>query len=253
LDNTNKVALILAAGKGKRMKSDLPKVLHKLNGRYIVEYVIEAARQAGLGRQILVIGHQAERVRDALAGLGVEFALQAEQLGTGHAIMMAEPLLDKFHGDAVVLCGDMPLVKPRTIKRLLDERHRLEAAAVVLTAILENPSKYGRIVRNEKGLLQAIVEYRDADNEIKKIREVNTGAYCFDWEKIRPILGILRDDNDQREYYLTDSVSLLVGRGEPVGAIVAEDPQEGLGINSFSELGMVEEIIKNGTSDVELL
>jgi bifunctional UDP-N-acetylglucosamine pyrophosphorylase/glucosamine-1-phosphate N-acetyltransferase len=250
LSDIDKVALILAAGKGKRMKSDLPKVLHKLNGRYIVEYVIDAARQAGLEWQILVIGHQAEKVKKALSGLGVGFALQAEQLGTGHAVMMAEPLLDDFRGDLVVLCGDMPLVKPRTIRRLVEERHRLGAAAVVLAAILDDPSKYGRIVRGKKGLLKAIVEYRDADNEVRGIKEVNTGAYCFDWEKLRPVLSNLRDDNDQREYYLTDSVSILVGRGETVGAIVAEDPNEGFGINSASELEMVENIIKNGTSDV---
>ncbi len=248
-DIIDKVALILAAGKGKRMKSDLPKVLHKLNGRYIVEYVVDAARQAGLERQILVIGHQAEKVEEALSGLGVEFALQEEQLGTGHAVMMAEPLLDGFRGDLVVLCGDMPLVRPRTIRRLFEERHRLGAAAVVLTAILDNPSKYGRIVRDKKGLLKAIVEYRDADNEVRGIKEVNTGAYCFDWEKLQPVLGKLRDDNDQREYYLTDSVSILVEHGETVGAIVAEDPKEGFGINSASELEMVENIIKNGTSD----
>jgi bifunctional UDP-N-acetylglucosamine pyrophosphorylase/glucosamine-1-phosphate N-acetyltransferase len=251
LSEMSKVALILAAGKGKRMKSERPKVLHKLNGRYIVEYVVDAARQAGLERQILVIGHQAEKVEKALSGLGVEFAVQAEQLGTGHAVMMAEPLLEGFRGDLVVLCGDMPLVKPRTIKRLVEEKHRLGAAAVVLTAILEDPAKYGRIIRDKKGLLKAIVEYRDADNEVREIKEVNTGTYCFDWEKLQPILGHLRDDNDQREYYLTDSVSILVGRGEAVGAIVAEDPNEGFGINSASELEMVENIIKNGTSDVD--
>jgi bifunctional UDP-N-acetylglucosamine pyrophosphorylase/glucosamine-1-phosphate N-acetyltransferase len=250
LTDISKVALILAAGKGKRMKSDLAKVLHKLNGRYIVEYVIDAVRQAGLERQILVIGHQAEKVEKALSGIGVEFALQAQQLGTGHAVMMAEPLLDGFRGDLVVLCGDMPLVKPRTIRRLIDERHKLGAAAVVLTAILDDPAKYGRIIRDEKGLLKAIVEYRDADNQVRGIKEVNTGAYCFDWEKLQPILRHLGDDNDQGEYYLTDSVSILVGQGEPVGAIVAEDPNEGFGINSASELEIVENIIKNGTSGV---
>lgn len=241
----------MAAGKGKRMKSDLPKVLHKLNGKYIVEYVIEAARKAGLGRQILVIGHQAEMVKKAFAGRGVEFALQAEQLGTGHAVMMAEPLLDSFSGDLVVLCGDMPLVKPSTIKRLVDERHRLGAAAVVLTAVLDEPGSYGRIVRNENRLLTAIVEYRDADKEIRNIKEVNTGAYCFDWETLRPILSRLSDNNDQKEYYLTDTVSLLVGQGKSVGAIIAEDALEGFGINSLSELEMVENIIKNGTSGAD--
>ncbi len=142
----------------------------------------------------------------------------------------------------------MPLVKPSTIKRLVDDRHRLGAAAVVLTAILDDPGSYGRIVRNENGLLKAIVEYRDADKEIRAIKEVNTGAYCFDWGSLKPILNKLSDNNDQKEYYLTDTVSILVGQGKKVGAIVATDPLEGFGINSISELEMVENIIKNGTS-----
>jgi bifunctional UDP-N-acetylglucosamine pyrophosphorylase / glucosamine-1-phosphate N-acetyltransferase len=222
--------------------------LHKLNGRYIVEYVIDAAREAGLERQILVIGHQADKVEEAFAGKGVEFALQAKQKGTGHAIMMAEPNLTGFCGDLVVLCGDMPLVKPLTIKRLVDERHRLGAAAVVLTAVLDDPGRYGRIVRDAKGLLKAIVEYRDADNTIRSIKEVNTGAYCFDWEMLQPILRRLSDKNDQGEYYLTDTVSILVGEGKTVGAIIADDPMEGFGINTTEELEMVENIIKSGTS-----
>jgi bifunctional UDP-N-acetylglucosamine pyrophosphorylase/glucosamine-1-phosphate N-acetyltransferase len=247
MTSPDKVALILAAGKGKRMKSDLPKVLHKLNDRYLVEYVIDAARGAGIGRQILVIGHQAELVRKALSGCGVEFALQAEQLGTGHAVMIAEPLLDGFSGDLVVLCGDMPLVKTETISRLVEERHRLGASAVVLTVILDDPGSYGRIVRDQKGLLKAIVEYRDADNMTREIKEVNTGAYCFAWEELRPILGKLSADNDQKEYYLTDTIAILVGQGKPVGALVAPDPHEGLGINSVGELEMVEKLIKSGT------
>jgi bifunctional UDP-N-acetylglucosamine pyrophosphorylase / glucosamine-1-phosphate N-acetyltransferase len=246
--NSDKVALILAAGKGKRMKSDLPKVLHKLNGKYIVQYVIESARQAGLNRQILVIGHQAEMVKKALEGDKVSFALQAEQLGTGHAVMMAEPLLEDFSGDLVVLCGDMPLVRPETISRLIEERHKIGAAAVVLTVILDDPGSYGRIVRDEKGLLKAIVEYRDADIKIREIKEVNTGAYCFDWQELRNLLGNLSANNDQREYYLTDSIAMLVGQGKKVAAVIAADPMEGFGINSINELKMVENVIKNGTS-----
>ena len=241
--NNDKIALILAAGKGKRMKSDLPKVLHKLSGRYIIDYVIDSARKAGLNRQILVIGHQAEMVRNALADRNVEFALQAEQLGTGHAVMVAEPLLCDFYGDLVILCGDMPLVKTATILRLIAERQRLGAAAVVLTVVLDDPKAYGRIVRDDKGLLRAIVEYRDADDEIRKIREINTGAYCFDWKELRPILARLKADNDQKEYYLTDTISILVGMGKKVGALMASDPLEGLGINSVEELGQLEKII----------
>ncbi|UCC79038.1 MAG: NTP transferase domain-containing protein [Candidatus Zixiibacteriota bacterium] len=245
--DADKIALILAAGKGKRMKSDLPKVLHRLDGRYIVDYVIDAARKAGIDRQILVIGHKAEQMREAFAGRDILLALQAEQLGTGHAVMMAREHLRGFSGDLVILCGDMPLVKPETIKRLVEERRRLKAAAVVLTVSFDDPGKYGRIVRDEKGLLKAIVEYRDADKKVRKIKEINTGAYCFDWQKLEKILDRLNPDNDQKEYYLTDSISLFVRQGETVGALVASDPCEGYGINSLEELDMVETLIKNGT------
>jgi UDP-N-acetylglucosamine diphosphorylase/glucosamine-1-phosphate N-acetyltransferase len=230
------------------MKSDIPKVLHKLSGRYIVDYVIDSARAAGLDRQIIVIGHQADKIRRALADRKIEFALQEEQHGTGHAIMMAEPLLQEFHGDLVVLCGDMPLVKPATITRLVAERHGLGAAATVLTARLDDPARYGRIVRDSHGLIQAIVEYRDADENIRAIKEVNTGAFCYDWEQLRPALRMLSDKNDQKEYYLTDTVSIFVRQGKAVGAIVADDPNEGFGINSLDELEMVEDLIKRGTS-----
>ena len=239
----DKVALILAAGKGKRMKSDLPKVLHKLNKKYIVDYVIDSARKAGLDRQILVIGHQADMVRKTLTDRKVEFALQAEQLGTGHAVMVAESQLCDFSGDLVILCGDMPLVKTETIQQLIAERQWLGAAAVVLTVVLDDPKAYGRIVRNENGLLKAIVEYRDADDETRKIKEVNTGAYCFDWKELQPILHQLKANNDQKEYYLTDSISILVGMGKKIGALVASDPLEGMGINSIEELEQLEKII----------
>ena len=244
---SDKIALILAAGQGKRMKSDLPKVLHKLGNKYMIDHVINISREAGIDRQIVVIGHKADLVRESLKDRDVAFALQEEQLCTGHAVMAARDHLAGFDGDLVVLCGDMPLVKADTIKRLIDERERLNAAAVVLTVVLDDPGKYGRIVRDENGLLKAIVEYRDADDTIKEIKEVNTGAYCFDWKKLEKILDHLNDENDQNEYYLTDSISIFVKEGEPVGALVASDPNEGFGINSEDELSWVESLMKNGT------
>ncbi len=245
--SSDKIALILAAGKGKRMKSDLPKVLRKLDGRYVVDYVIDSARNAGIERQILVIGHLADKVEEALKDRSVEFVRQTEQLGTGHAIMTAEPLLAGFEGDLVVLCGDMPLVKPETIRGLIDERHRLNAAAVALTAMLEDPAHYGRILRDNDGFLKAIVEYRDADDNIKKIKEINTATYCFDWKELKSILSRLDNNNDQGEYYLTDSIAILVNNGRKVGALVASDPAEGFGINSADELLVVKKILNNGT------
>jgi bifunctional UDP-N-acetylglucosamine pyrophosphorylase/glucosamine-1-phosphate N-acetyltransferase len=244
---TDKVALILAAGKGRRMKSDLPKALHKLHGKYIVDHVIDSARKAGIERQILVVGYQAEKVSEALADRGVDFALQAEQKGTGHAVIMAQPMLEGFDGDLVVLCGDMPLIRPETIRNLIAKRHELGAAAVVLTAVLDDPASYGRVVRDQAGMVRAIVEYRDADDSIRAIKEVNTGTFCFDWKKLRPVLGRLDDNNAQKEYYLTDSVSIFVKEDERVGALVASDPSEGLGINSTGQLADLEKIIKNGT------
>lgn len=241
------VALILAAGKGKRMKSDLPKALHMLDGKYIIDHVIDSARKAGMERQILVIGHMADKVRDALADRDVEFVEQTPQLGTGHAVMTAAPLLSGFRGDLVVLLGDMPLVRPETIRNLISSRHRLGAAAVVLTAVLDDPDMYGRIVRDDEGYLKAIVEYRDADEHIRKIKEVNTGAFCFDWTELKDILGRLNDNNDQKELYLTDSVAILVADGKKVGAQIVDDPVEGLGINSLDQLTQVERIIKSGT------
>ena len=247
IEKCDKIAVILAAGQGKRMKSDLPKVLHRLDGKYMVDHVIESARKAGIDKQILIIGHQAELVKKSLSDRKVDFVLQAPQLGTGHAIMMAEPMLKDFKGDLVILCGDMPLVRPSTISKLISERHRLGAAAIVLTVILDNPSKYGRILRDSKGMLRAIIEYRDADNDIRKINEVNTGAYCFDWNQLKPILNQLSDNNDQKEYYLTDTISILVSQGKKVGALVAEDALEGFGINSVEELQEIEKLILGGT------
>ena len=247
-NHNNKIALILAAGKGKRMNSELPKVLHEIRGRYVVDYVIDSAHLAGLDNQILVIGFQADRVRESLQGRKVQFVLQEKQLGTGHAVMMAEKALDSFDGDLVVLCGDMPLVKPKTIQGLIRERHRLNAAAVVLTVVTEKPESYGRIVRDSNGMLEAIVEFRDASEEIQQIKEINTGAYCFDWKKLRPILSKLSDNNDQGEFYLTDSISILVRENEKVGALRASDSAEGLGVTSTDDLAKIEKILDGGTS-----
>jgi bifunctional UDP-N-acetylglucosamine pyrophosphorylase/glucosamine-1-phosphate N-acetyltransferase len=249
--NANKetIALILAAGKGKRMKSELPKVLHKLADKYIVDHVIESARLAGIERQILVIGHKAEQVMEALKDRNIEFVLQENQLGTGHAVMMSEQNLKNFDGNLVILCGDMPLIKPETIKGLIETKEKLSASAVVLSVELDDPKAYGRIVRDKNGHLKAIVEYRDADEETRLIKEVNTATYCFDWKDLKSTLGKIDDQNDQREFYLTDSIEILVKSGKTVGAIIAEDSYEGFGINSVDELGEVEEMLNSGTKN----
>jgi bifunctional UDP-N-acetylglucosamine pyrophosphorylase / glucosamine-1-phosphate N-acetyltransferase len=242
--NRNVAAIILAAGMGKRMKSDLPKVLHKLDGRYMVDYVIDNARAAGVSKIVLVVGHKHELVEEKLADRQVRFALQMPQKGTGHAVQIAVPYLDNFDGDLLVLCGDMPLVSVATIENLIKTRYQTEAAAVVLTVKLENPGSYGRIVRDNQGYLESIVEFRDASDSIKEIKEVNTGAYCFEYKNLLSVLGQLDSQNAQAEYYLTDTIKLLKNKGLKVAALVSDDPNEGFGINSLDELSYVESIIR---------
>jgi bifunctional UDP-N-acetylglucosamine pyrophosphorylase/glucosamine-1-phosphate N-acetyltransferase len=236
----------LAAGKGKRMKSQLPKVLHKLAGKPMVEYVVDAARAAGVVRIILVIGPKWEQMYDYLRRLKVEFVVQEEQLGTGHAVLQAEKLLSDFEGNVFVLCGDVPALKPATLRNLLMEHQKHHAAATVLTAVPEDPSGYGRIIRDEQGGVQGIVEDKDASADQKNVGEINTGTFCFDKADLFSVLELVSNDNEQREYYLTDTVRLLLDRGLPVRAVVVSDPRETLGVNSPDELEAMEEFLSDG-------
>ena len=238
----------MAAGKGKRMKSDLPKVLHRLGGKPMVEYVVETAKKVEVEKIILVVGHKREKTQDLLKHLPVEFVIQEEQLGTGHAVMQAKDHLANFDGDVLILCGDMPLLKSDTVRRLLEEHRRKKAVATVLTAILEDPSGYGRIIRDEKGMVQKIVEDKDASADEKKVKEINTGTFCFDCKSLFSVLDKITPDNKQKEYYLTNVLKLLRRKSFPIWAVVAPDPQEGLGINSQEELEKIEEILLAGSS-----
>ncbi len=241
--NSQTAAVILAAGKGKRMKSELPKVLHKLKGKYLVDHVIENAREAGVGKIVLIVGHKHEMVRESLSGKSLEFALQEPQLGTGHAVQMATPALKGFTGDLLVLCGDMPLITPDTMTKLINMRRETGSAATVLTVKLDDPGSYGRIVRDGNGFLEGIIEFKDASDEIKKINEVNTGAYCFDYEKLLTVLDKLSSDNAQAEYYLTDTIDLFNKSGLKVSALVSDNPDEGMGVNSKEELAQMESLM----------
>ncbi len=235
--------VILAAGQGKRMKTDLAKVLQPVGGRPMVCYVIQAARELKPERMILVVGYQRERVMDVLRGEGVEFAIQEEQLGTAHALMQTRPVLGHFPGDLMVLCGDTPLLTAETIAGLL-ERHRTSSArATVLTAFLETPFGYGRILRSPENMLEAIVEEKDATPEQRSIREINTGTYCFRSPLIFDILSEVDQDNLQGEFYLTDGIAILRSRGFPVAAAMAQDSQEVLGVNTEEQLVDAERIM----------
>ncbi|HEX7343432.1 MAG TPA: NTP transferase domain-containing protein [bacterium] len=227
--------IIMAAGKGTRMKSDLAKVMHPLRGRAMIHYVVETAQMLGASPIIIIVGHQKERVMGELDGLPVRFAVQEPQLGTGHAVMCALPQLALDNELALILSGDVPLIRVETLQNLVEHHRQSGAAATVLTARTDQPKGYGRIVRQSSGHLAAIVEERDASEEIKKIDEINSGIYIFNVEDLRAMLPNLQTENDQKEYYLTDAVRLLASSGRIVAACVG-DFREIRGINTVAEL-----------------
>jgi bifunctional UDP-N-acetylglucosamine pyrophosphorylase/glucosamine-1-phosphate N-acetyltransferase len=228
---------VLAAGKGTRMKSDLPKVLQSLAGSTLVERVLASCRHLDPQRQVLIVGHQADRVRTALADLaGLEFVLQEPQNGTGHAVQQLLAPLADFEGELLVLNGDVPLLRPATLEALL-ERHRASAAAVtLLTARLQDPSGYGRVFTDAEGRVSAIVEHRDCTEDQRRNDLTNAGIYCFDWRALAAVLPRLTTDNDQGELYLTDTVAML----SPAVHLEVADPAEVAGINDRLQLAQCE-------------
>ena len=237
------VTVILAAGKGTRMKSVLPKVLHQAAGKPMVQHVIDAARLAGARRNIVVVGFGAELVRSALRGK-VEIVVQAEQLGTGHAVRMAEPLLKTEHGTVMVLCGDTPLLTGALLSRLYEAHKKARAKATVLTAIMPDATGYGRVIRSATGAVEKIVEDKDATDEERKVQEVNSGIYCFAADALFSALAEVNCDNAQGEYYLPDVLSILREKGEKIWAVAAEDYEETLGVNSRVQLSAAEKILR---------
>ena len=237
---------ILAAGRGTRMKSSLPKVLHLLGGRSLVERVLESLQTISPHRRMIIVGYQAEEVKTALQkknislSPAVEFIEQAEQLGTGHAIQQLIPHLEGFTGDLLVLNGDVPLLRPETIKQLLQAHQEHQNAATILTAQLPNPQGYGRVFCNGQNIIKEIVEDRDCTTAQKQNRRINAGVYCFSWSKLMEVLPHLQANNDQQEYYLTDAVNQL----EQVMAVDVEDYQEMLGINDREQLATAYEILQ---------
>jgi UDP-N-acetylglucosamine diphosphorylase/glucosamine-1-phosphate N-acetyltransferase len=236
-------AVVMAAGKGTRMKSDLAKVLHPVAGRPLIAHVLATARAAGIGRIVVVVGHQRDAVRAAVAAADLEFAVQEPQLGTGHAVMQAAPLL-REGGYTVVLSGDVPLLTEATVRRLVAEAAQDGVAAAVLTCIVDDAGAYGRVVKDDAGRLLRIVEARDASPAEKALREFNTGVYCYRTALLQEALRSLTTDNDQREYYLTDTIGYLVGRGHDVRAVATRDADEVMGINTVDELARAEELYR---------
>lgn len=236
-------AIVLAAGKGKRMKSDLPKVLHEMLGRPMVEYLLDTLISLNINRIYVVIGYQAELVKETLADYSgkLEFVLQAEQRGTGHAVQMVEKPLADFEGDILVLAGDVPFLSVETISSLIDTHRRENSAATVLSSIPPDPASYGRIVRKPgSDLVDYIVEYKDASEEDKKIGEINTGTFCFDSRYLFDSLREIRDDNAQGEFYLTDIMEILRRRGLKAAVYLTDNPDEALGVNSVEQKSVLE-------------
>jgi UDP-N-acetylglucosamine diphosphorylase/glucosamine-1-phosphate N-acetyltransferase len=237
--------VILAAGKGVRMKSDLPKVLHRLAGKPLLSYVLDTVQSLGLKRVAVVVGYQGEKVIDLTKGKNVEIVWQKEQLGTGHAVMQTEPLFSDFKEDLLVLYGDVPLIRAQTIIGLVEIHQAKNAKATVLTAVLGDPKRYGRIIRKKDGTLDRIVEDKDANAEEKKIKEINSGEICFFAPSLFSALKKVKRDNLQKEYYLTDVMKILKKEGEKVEAVLVKNRWETEGINSTLELKQMEEYLSN--------
>ncbi|XZE52835.1 NTP transferase domain-containing protein [Planctomycetaceae bacterium SH139] len=240
------VAVVLAAGKGTRMNSDLPKVLFPVCGRPMIHYVLDALERSGVRRMIVVVGYEADQVRAELQsrpnprGVTIETVDQTEQLGTGHAVQMAAPALQGQQGPVIVVTGDSPLLQSTSLQHLLTHQAEHQTAALLGTLIKEDPTGLGRIVRDSAGKFQRIVEHKDATPEERAIREVNMSTYLFAGPDLLTALNCLRNDNAQGEYYLTDAPGILLEQGRPVNALPVLADCESLSVNTIDELSLVE-------------
>ncbi|MGE7676060.1 bifunctional UDP-N-acetylglucosamine diphosphorylase/glucosamine-1-phosphate N-acetyltransferase GlmU [Lysinibacillus sp. NPDC094403] len=240
---SNIFAVILAAGQGTRMKSKLYKVLHPVCGKPMVQHVVDHIQTLDANRIVTVVGHGAEKVKQQL-GDKSEYVLQAEQLGTAHAVQQAEAILGSEEGTTLVVCGDTPLIRPETMQALFEHHQAKNAKATILTAIAENPTGYGRILRGDNGQVEQIVEQKDASAEQQLVKEINTGTYCFDNKALFETLKLVKNDNAQGEYYLPDVIEILQKQGDVVEAYVTEDFEETLGVNDRVALSQAEALMR---------
>lgn len=238
-----KCALILAAGQGTRIKSDLPKVLHKVCGKEMVNHVIDTMRKADIEDINVIIGKGAELVKEKTASRNIEYSLQEEQLGTGHAVKCAIDFLKGKKGTVGIFCGDAPLIKHETVEKLINEHIEKGNSATLLSSILDDATGYGRVIRANDEVLK-IVEHKDCNEEELKVKEMNSAIYCFDIEELLECLNKINNNNNQGEYYLTDVIGILKEEGKKVGAVVI-DYEETIGVNSRVQLAEAEEILRS--------
>ena len=239
----NIMAIVLAAGKGTRMKSKKSKLVQKIYGKEIIKRAVENAQNAGIHDIVAVVGYQKEEVMDVL-GDSVKYAYQEEMLGTGHAVMQAKEFLAGKKGKVLVLNGDVPLLRPETLNKLVEKSIQNREYATLLTAIYDNPTGYGRIIRDEGGNIKGIVEEKDTKPSQRKIKEINAGIYCFDIEELLSALDKIKPNNAQGEYYITDVISIMNKKGLKTGAVIVEDNTEILGINDRIQLEMLTKVLQ---------
>lgn len=236
-------AVILAAGKGTRMKSDLPKVVHTIEGKCLVDYAIEAAQGAGASDICLVVGYKYEVVRETILHQNVRFVLQEEQLGTGHAVRCAKDFLGD-DGETMILFGDTPLITSDTLKRLQEYHRKNGNAVTVLSAMVDDPTGYGRIIRDACGNFVESVEHKDANEEQLASHEINSGMYIFDTKELKEALDKILPNNAQGEYYLPDTLTIIKDKGLKVDAFALDDPEDITGVNDQEQLASAAEIIR---------
>ncbi|MDF1509521.1 bifunctional UDP-N-acetylglucosamine diphosphorylase/glucosamine-1-phosphate N-acetyltransferase GlmU [Robertmurraya sp. DFI.2.37] len=248
---SKRYAVILAAGQGTRMRSKLYKVLHPVCGKPMVQHVVDQVAKLDIDHIVTIIGHGADLVKSQL-GEQCSYALQEEQLGTAHAVMQAQALLANKEGVTLVVCGDTPLIKAETMEALFKQHEEQKAKATVLTAYAADPTGYGRLIRNEQGLVEKIVEHKDASESEREVREINTGTYCFDNQALFAALKNVSNENVQGEYYLPDVIEILKNAGEVVTAYQTEDFEETLGVNDRVALSQAETIMKKRINEAHM-
>lgn len=238
------LTVILGAGEGKRMRSILPKVLHRIGGKPLLDHVVQSALKAGLGRVIVVVGHRRDMVIEELVDYPIEIVVQEEQHGTGHAMQMVREFLGNYVGACLVVPGDAPFLKPQTMRALVEFHQQGDYAATLLTAEYQDPSGYGRVIRDAAGEVERIVEDGDATSEERAVREINSGVYVFDYRELARVLDELQANNRQGEFYITDTIAALRAGGAQVGVVRAEDPVEVMGVNDPVHLREAERIYR---------